>query len=135
MPPDTQRRRPAADQAALSDDSVNGQAAQVKAIVTASTDGHRDWRELWQPALSTATARCAERRRRVLSHPDLAELLTLPPLDYARPDQWTGYVPPALWGDERQPDGTFLDKRNTSDRRAALVAICAEAHARESGAT
>jgi hypothetical protein len=65
--------------------------------------------------------RSRERRERVLKHPDLAELLTRPEVGYARPDQWTGYVPPEMWN----------DSRNDSPRRAALVAIATEAMNRE----
>jgi hypothetical protein len=36
-----------------------------------------------------------QRRASVLAHPDLAARLTQPPLNYARPDQWNGYIPPA----------------------------------------
>ena len=37
-----------------------------------------------------------QRREAVLRHEDLAKRLTQPPLNYARPDQWNGYIPPAL---------------------------------------
>lgn len=66
----------------------------------------------------------AERRRAVLSHPDLAERLCEHPLSYKRPDQWTGYIPPEMW--QGQP--------NRSPRREALVAIYEEALARSQGA-
>jgi|SRR5699024_3997573 len=62
----------------------------------------------------------AERRRAVLSHPDLAERLCEHPLSYKRPDQWTGFIPPEMW--QGQP--------NNSPRRLALVAIYEEALAR-----
>lgn len=62
----------------------------------------------------------AERRRAVLAHADLAERLCEEPLSFARPDQWTGYIPPAMW------QGT----PNTSPRRKALVAIYDEALSR-----
>lgn len=62
----------------------------------------------------------AERRRAVLAHADLAERLCEDPLNYARPDQWTGFIPPAMWN--QQP--------NTSPRRRALVEIYEEACAR-----
>lgn len=35
-----------------------------------------------------------ERRRAVLAHADLAERLCEHPLNYKRPDQWTGFIPP-----------------------------------------
>ncbi len=62
----------------------------------------------------------AERRRAVLAHADLAERLCEEPLSFARPDQWTGYIPPAVW------QGT----PNTSPRRRALVEIYEEALSR-----
>ncbi len=42
-----------------------------------------------------ARAAAAERRRRVLAHPDLAQRLTERPLGFMRPEMWNGYVPPA----------------------------------------
>jgi len=81
----------------------------------------RNWRAVWEPMRARARAEAQARRARVLAHPDLAEALTAPPLCYARPDQWSGYVPPAAW----------QETRNDSARRAALVAICAEALRRE----
>ncbi len=47
-----------------------------------------------------ARAAAAERRRRVLAHPDLAQRLTQQPLNFSSPGRWTGYVPPAtgFWG-------------------------------------
>lgn len=58
-----------------------------------------------------------ECRRLILSNPDLAARLCQPPLDYARPDQWNGFVPPE----------TFNGERNNSPRHEALMSICAEA--------
>lgn len=60
-------------------------------------------------------------RETVLAHPDLAEKLTRPPLGYAQPSQWNGFVPPEKY------DGQI----NDSPRRAALVAIVDEALARD----
>lgn len=62
-----------------------------------------------------------ELRAMVLSHPDLAARLCAPPLDYKRPDQWNGFIPPEYF------NGHF----NDSPRRAALVEICAEAESRQ----
>jgi len=59
-------------------------------------------------------------REAVLAHPDLAERLTQPPLGYAQPSQWNGFVPPEL----------FNNQINDSPRRAALVAVVDEALAR-----
>ncbi len=67
--------------------------------------------------------RCGKRyREAVARYPDLAERLTHPPLSYARPEQWNGFVPPKEF-----PEGTL----NDSPRRAALVAIVDEALARD----
>jgi hypothetical protein len=101
------------------DDATGGGTSL--ATIPADADSGRNWRDLWRPALHLATMRSAERRARVLQHPDLAELLTRPEVGYARPDQWTGYIPPEMW----------CEKRNDSPRRAALVAIATEAKARE----
>lgn len=60
-------------------------------------------------------------REAVLAFPDLAERLTRQPLDYVRPDQWNGFVPPA----------EFNGQANNSPRRAALVAIVDEALTRD----
>jgi hypothetical protein len=89
----------------------------VSVIISADRDSRRDWRELWQREYRLALARAAERRARVLAHPDLAELLTVREVGYARPEQWTGYIPPATWNGEH----------NDSPRRATLTAIAAEA--------
>lgn len=62
-----------------------------------------------------------ENRDAVLAHPDLAQKLTEPPLDYQRPEQWNGFVPPEY----------FNQQVNDSPRRAALVEIVAEAQARD----
>ncbi len=61
-----------------------------------------------------------ELRAMVLAHPDLAAKLCQPPLSYQRPEQWNGFVPPEY----------FNGRPNDSPRRAALVAIIAEAQSR-----
>jgi hypothetical protein len=77
----------------------------------------------WRAELAAAMARSQRRRDSVLRHPDLAAMLTVEPLNYAEPRQWNGYVPPAMRNEQL----------NRSPRRAALVAICMEAAARDSG--
>jgi hypothetical protein len=69
-----------------------------------------------------AAAADQSRKALVLRHEDLAERLTRPPIGFARPDCWTGYLAPELL-----PSGD----RNTSPIRAALVAIVAEAERRQ----
>lgn len=38
---------------------------------------------------------CAARRALVLRNPDIAARLCAPPLNYASPEHWTGFIPPA----------------------------------------
>jgi hypothetical protein len=96
-------------------------------------------------ATANAGSRCAERRERVLRYPDLARRLTQPPIGYSRADQWNGYVPPAvvnsgsyeevLHSVSGRPNSkgrrAFGQAGNDSPRRAALVAVAAEAWRRE----
>lgn len=69
------------------------------------------------------TAEIADRRRRVLAHPDLAARLTERPLDYTKPEQWNGYIPPEYWA----------QARNNCPRRAALLQLLADVREREAG--
>lgn len=69
---------------------------------------------------ATPSSESTRRRALVLKHPDLAKRLCEPPLSYARPEQWNGYIPP----------GMCSGSRNTSAEREALLEICAEAEAR-----
>lgn len=66
-------------------------------------------------------ARNAHQRTAILAHPDLAKKLTEPPISLARPEQWSGYIPPAV---------TCTNAINPSPVRAALWAIAAEAERR-----
>lgn len=77
----------------------------------------RDWRTRWQQAVRQGQDDCRESRASVLRHPDIAERLTAEPLDYARPEQWNGFIPPEL----------FNGERNRSGRRDALLALVADA--------
>lgn len=72
-------------------------------------------------ATSEARRTTAQRRARVLAHPDLAARL-VSRLGFERPDQWNGYVPPRLGQN---------DELNTSPRRTVLIEIAAEALERE----
>jgi hypothetical protein len=65
-------------------------------------------------------------RELVLAHPDLAERLTLPPIDCVSAAHWNGFIPPLMTCAEG-------GKRNDSPRRPALIEVCAEAMARELG--
>ena len=70
-----------------------------------------------------AVTRTAEQRAVVLRFPDIAAKLTEFPMSYARPEQWTGFIPPK-WVTAPHGSGWVL---NDSPSRAALLAIHAEA--------
>jgi hypothetical protein len=93
-----------------------------KTIPEAPDSGRRrDWRKLLDVEMARAKAASAQRRARVLKHPDLAAALTRKPLGYTDPQQWSGFVPPLVW----------RETGNGSARRAALVEIATAALARE----
>lgn len=80
------------------------------------------------------------RRDRVLAYPDLARRLTEPPLRFADPSDWNGWIPPAMQPEEpcgygcgrhHRCDGIHAARRNNSARRQALVEIAAEAWRRD----
>ena len=106
---------------------------------------------LIRKSLLDAHSRNSDRRAAVLSHPDLAKRLTQPLFSYARPEQWTGYIPPAfvnLGASELchsaaiARGGDFIVRYNqlghrsegeipnVSQRRAALLDISREAWVR-----
>ena len=84
---------------------------------------------------------CRERRSAILKYPRLAAALTRPPLNYHKPSQWNGWIPPVLtgrWSGEdilRSPSGrgNQLGNRgrgemvNDSPRRDALIILVREA--------
>jgi hypothetical protein len=113
-------RRPA--EGGVPDDGT-GNGTSATTVAQAAASPPRSWREAWTAARDQALARCAERRRLVLAHPDLAARLTRLPLAYTAPGQWTGFVPPRVW----------RDQLNTDPRRLALAGICAEALHRHGG--
>src|SRR5258708_27557204 len=92
-----------------------------------------------------AERECAERRARVLKHPDLAKRLTEPPISYAKATQWNGWIPPRAIDFEatrevlRDSTGypnkagrvALGERQNDSPRRTALVELAAEAWRRE----
>lgn len=91
--------------------------------MNAAAEVHGLWREKYAAAHKENQAR----RARVLMHPDIAAKLCEPPLSFAKPEQWNGFVPPKyLPADERGKVAL-----NDSPRRAALVGIAAEAMRRE----
>lgn len=69
-----------------------------------------------------AATRNTHRRGLVLRQPDLAAKLTEPPLKYARPEQWTGFIPPAT---------TCTGALNPTPVRPVLLALVAEAEHRQ----
>lgn len=71
--------------------------------------------------MAAARVECARRRGLVLRHPDLAERLTQPPFRFTRPERWNGFVPPAEW----------MQRPNDDPGRPILLALIAEAEARE----
>lgn len=60
----------------------------------------------------------AARRALVLRNPDVAARLCAPPLSYASPEQWNGFIPPATLS-----SGAI----NTTPVRTALLALVTEA--------
>lgn len=83
-------------------------------------------RDLLSIAIAKAKEECAENRRRVLAHPDLAKRLTQPPIGMSSTDMWNGWIPPEKW----------REAHNGSPVRRALVKLMEDvAHAeRESDA-
>jgi len=67
----------------------------------------------WRHIVNEELARCAERRDRVLAHPDLAQQLCDHPLKIADPTRWNGYVPPEMW----------QTQRNDSPYRAQIMRV------------
>jgi hypothetical protein len=76
--------------------------------------------ELWRQAGQEHHGVAADRRARVLAHPDLSRRLCLL-LSLSDPRHWNGFVPPSRDG---------YGQINTSPIRAALVTICREAYQR-----
>lgn len=83
--------------------------------------------ETARTAATAAAREAADNRRTVLAIPDVAALLRRPPLDYATPEQWSGYIPPRM-----AANGTG-HTRNDSPQRVHLLAIVAEAYRRTPG--
>lgn len=83
----------------------------------------------WHVAREAAREQRIEQRKLVMRYPDIAARLCSAPLKYAKPEQWTGYIPPAYDG-ERE-DGTT--PVNTSPVRVQLMALLEEAAERSDG--
>jgi hypothetical protein len=72
-------------------------------------------------AIAAARAIRDRQRALVLRHHDLADRLTQPPISFARPDCWTGYI---------QPEHLATGQPNRSPIRTALLEIVTEAEQR-----
>lgn len=55
-----------------------------------------DWPARICVIAAKAKASCRERRGAVLRYPDLAARLCQPPLNFRRPDNWNGFIPPHI---------------------------------------
>lgn len=92
--------------------------------------------DLWKIARDQSKKDSAARRALVLRHPDLAQKLCSQLIGYSRPENWNGWIPPATVPDmSAGAEGPTTSgpgyMPNDSPRRAALVALVAEAERRE----
>lgn len=93
----------------------------------------------WREALEQSRLSSAERRERVLVHPDLVDRLAERPLALADPYSWSGWIPPrTLPEDACSGCATHscagrghTTRANRSPFRQQLVDIAAEALRRE----
>jgi hypothetical protein len=86
-------------------------------------------RQILRDAATVARMQTNEQHKLIMRYPDIRARLCDPPLRYARPDQWHGYIPPAYDG-EREDGSVPL---NRSPYRAALMAILEAAAERADG--
>lgn len=77
----------------------------------------------WIIAARTARQQSVEQVKLIARYPDVRAKLCDPPLSYASPEQWHGYIPPAY--DAEHIDG--VTPLNTSPVRTALLALLEEA--------
>lgn len=91
MIPDTKQRPAVGDPPGAVDKQAAGEAASTTILRPRPVNSE------YRRAVANSASACAERRARVLAHPDVAIMLTWPPLSFPSPELWTGYVPPA-WG-------------------------------------
>lgn len=80
-------------------------------------------------AARAAARQTADQHKLITRYPDIRAKLCDPPLDYAKPEQWHGYIPPAY--DAERVDGVV--PLNDSPRRAALLEEAAERADAETG--
>lgn len=76
----------------------------------------------WDDIAREVREKCAERRARVLAHPDIAKRLCDLPMRYPSPEFWTGYIPGPTRGDDRP---------NNSPIRRQLLSIVQAVYERE----
>lgn len=74
-------------------------------------------------AARAAARQTSEQHKLIMRYPDIRARLCDPPLGYAKPEQWHGYIPPAY--DAERIDG--VTRLNDSPRRTALLALLEEA--------
>jgi hypothetical protein len=83
----------------------------------------------WIIAARAARQQSIEQVKMVMRYPDLRDKLCLPPIGYAKPEQWNGFVPPAF---DPESEGGVI-RLNDSPRRTALLALLEEAAERADG--
>jgi hypothetical protein len=109
-----------------------GQAKIAKAITGVFQVVDDEPVKPWIKLLADSKRETQERRKRILSYPDLAEKLMQPPLSLTDPAKWNGYISPKTLPSS---DGNPYDEVNDSPVRRQLVAIATEALKRENEAT
>lgn len=109
-----------------------GQAKVARAITGVFQTVDDEPVKPWMKILADAKRETRERRKRVLSYPDLVAELMQPPLSLTDPTKWNGYIPPKTFP---SIDGNPYDDANDSAVRRQLVDIAAEALQRETEAT
>jgi hypothetical protein len=82
-------------------------------------------------AARDAAKRTDDQHKLITRYKDIAAKLCDPPLSYAKPEQWHGYIPPAY--DAERIDGVI--SLNDSPRRTALLALLEEAAERADSET
>ena len=100
---------------------------ETRRLVAAGRSGRVDIQAEYAAAAARSKTASQARRDRVLRWPDLAKQLCEPPLNYRRPQDWNGWVPPRTVA---YVDHNYAPA-NDSPWRAALVTICAEALRRD----
>lgn len=82
-------------------------------------------------AARAAARQTSDQHKLISRYPDIRARLCEPPLGYANPGQWHGYIPPAYCAED--VDG--VTRLNDSPRRTALLALLEEAAERADAET